>query len=46
LFRVFPPSKYVTLDATAKGDYEIWVYCQHQGKQTGRRYMGQDPRGQ
>jgi len=46
LYRVFPPSKYVTLDVTAKGDNELWVYCHHQGKQTGGRYMGQDPKGQ
>ena len=27
-------------------DDEIWVYCHHHGKQTGGRYMGQEPRGQ
>lgn len=46
LYKTFPPSHYVTVDATAKGDDEIWVYCHHYGKQTGGRYMGQDPKGQ
>jgi SnoaL-like polyketide cyclase len=45
LYKRFPPSHYVTLDATAKGDDEIWVYCHHYGKHTGGRYMGIDPVG-
>ena len=45
LYKRFPPSHYATLDATARGDDEIWVYCHHDGKQVGR-YMGVEPRGQ
>jgi hypothetical protein len=46
LYRRFPPSAYRTLSATARGDDEIWVHCQHYGKQTGGPYMGIAPRGQ
>jgi predicted ester cyclase len=46
LYHTFPPSKYSTLDATAKGDDEIWVYCHHYGLQTGGPYMGMEPKGQ
>lgn len=46
LYRVFPPSAYRTKAVTGMSDDEIWVYCHHHGKQTGGRYMGQEPRGQ
>lgn len=46
LYKRFPPSAYRTIAATARSDDEIWVYCQHHGKQTGGNYMGVAPRGQ
>jgi SnoaL-like polyketide cyclase len=46
LYRRLPPSVYRTLSATARSDDEIWVRCQHYGKQTGGPYMGIPPRGQ
>jgi len=46
LYKTFPPSAYRTKAVTAASDDEIWVYCHHHGKQTGGRYMGQEPRGQ
>jgi predicted ester cyclase len=46
LYKRFPPSHYRTIDAWAKGDDEICVYCHHYGKLTGGRYMGLEPNGQ
>lgn len=46
LYKTFPPSHYRIVDATAKGDDEIWVFCHHVGKQTGGPYMGVPPKGQ
>jgi predicted ester cyclase len=46
LYKRFPPSAYRTMAVTARGDDEIWVYCQHYGKQTGGNYMGIAPQGQ
>jgi predicted ester cyclase len=46
LYKTFPPSLYRTLGVTARGDDEIWVYCQHSGFQTGGNYMGIAPKGQ
>jgi hypothetical protein len=46
LYKTFPPSLYRTLSVTAHGDDELWVYCEHVGKQTGGNYMGVPPKGQ
>src|SRR5277367_6776336 len=46
LFKTFPPCLYRTLSVTARSDDEIWVYCEHVGKQTGGNYMGVPPTGQ
>ena len=46
LFKRFPPSHYRTMEAWAKGDDQIVVYCHHYGKLTGGRYMGIEPQGQ
>lgn len=46
LFKTFPPCLYRTLSVTARSDDEIWVYCEHVGKQTGGNYMGVAPKGQ
>jgi predicted ester cyclase len=45
LYKRFPPSVYRTLAATARGEDEIWVYCDHYGKHTGGNYMGTPPKG-
>jgi hypothetical protein len=45
LYKRFPPSHYRTIDATAKGDDEIWVHCHHTGRHTGGNYMGKAPTG-
>jgi predicted ester cyclase len=46
LYKTFPPCLYRTLAVTARGDDEIWVYCDQVGKQTGGNYMGVPPKGQ
>jgi predicted ester cyclase len=46
LYSRFPPSHYRTIDAWAKGDDEVCVYCHHYGRLTGGRYMGMEPQGQ
>lgn len=43
--RRFPPAHYHLIDATAKGDDEIWVLCEQVGKHTGGNYMGKAPTG-
>src|SRR3546814_20791081 len=46
LYKTFPQSVYRVLEVFGDGDDKLFVYCNHQGEQTGGPYMGIPPQGQ